>query len=510
MINRDLLILSTLSMVLSNTLILTFKVNAQEITVKVIASQDCINTGVEVSSGESVQFSASGQANYGYEGSPVNAEPLTNPNGNRFVNGRSIGQKIDTNALFPQAPIGGLIGIIDNNNYFFVGGNNKVIMPKSGTLYLCYNDVANQYDNNKGSYLVSIHKQNLAQNQRNNGFTTRPQTLTWKEFVADIAKGGSGGFGRAYIDSNYDLPNGFQNGYIYRWQGANSIRIFILKEGLSQYPVPISSGLDQIPLGNQYVNSGQAISFFWNLGNSAIPYMNDTQVRFTQPGTGCLKNVCLDAPFLSNSEISKILYSRRPIKTADIFQSRLTGWQLLKAALESGRDNQFKRNAFPSELPSQFANWKIAITALNNYSFRYILIHPDTKISNLSSVKQLVANNSIIFNGYNSGLGTKILELPAIDTFPQSVYTSGKVIEVARYAAKFDGAGLRRQISQSRTKQLPDGRNAYYINAVNERSGWCVLDGESAQYSHFTCVNIANSPDLAYQILQSIAQNQRF
>ena len=64
----------------------------------------------------------------------------------------------------------------------------------------------------------------------------------------------------------------------------------------------------------KYVNSGQAISIYWNFSNYALRYANDTAVRYPQPGMGCFKSTCLTAPFLSNAEISRILLSEIPIE----------------------------------------------------------------------------------------------------------------------------------------------------------------------------------------------------
>lgn len=90
----------------------------EEKTVELDATKHCINSDMVVSTGDSVQFSATGQATYGYEGSPVNSAPYTNPDGERFVNGKSIGKKSDPNALI-HAPIGILIGKISEEGKFF-------------------------------------------------------------------------------------------------------------------------------------------------------------------------------------------------------------------------------------------------------------------------------------------------------------------------------------------------------------------------------------------------------
>jgi len=127
-------------------------------TIAVPARSFCVDSGINVSRGDSLQFSASGQGSYGYEGSPVNSTPLTNPDGDRFVNGVNIGKKDDPNAIY-KGFIGGLVGKVGTNgNYFFIGSNNQLSMGQSGRLFLCYNDVANSFNNNTGGYRVSINR----------------------------------------------------------------------------------------------------------------------------------------------------------------------------------------------------------------------------------------------------------------------------------------------------------------------------------------------------------------
>lgn len=123
-------------------------------SIKVSASQSCVNSQVNVNGGQSIQFSATGQAGYGYD---VNANPKTNPNGQRFVNGDYIGKKYDSGSIYPSAPIGALVGKIGSTgSYFFIGSKNQLVMPYSGTLFLCYNDSI--FGDNTGGYTVTIYK----------------------------------------------------------------------------------------------------------------------------------------------------------------------------------------------------------------------------------------------------------------------------------------------------------------------------------------------------------------
>jgi hypothetical protein len=133
-----------------------------EWTYTVPATADWIDTGIQVSKGDTIKFTATDQASYGHEGSP-DSYPTTNPDGNRYVNNDYIGEKIDLNAIDPSAPIGSLVGKIGTNNEcFFIGSRNQLTMPASGTIMLRYNDVEGGYYNNGGSYKVIISKDRLS------------------------------------------------------------------------------------------------------------------------------------------------------------------------------------------------------------------------------------------------------------------------------------------------------------------------------------------------------------
>jgi len=134
----------------------------------------------------------------------------------------------------------------------------------------------------------------------------KPQLTTWKQFVEE-------GGGRE-IRTDYDLPKEFRNGFVYFNYRRSSIHAYILKQGLSNYP-PIKAGIEQIDsnLGEKYVKSGKAIKFYWNLGNSGLKYLNDTEVSFSEKGTGRFGITYLTAPFMTNEEISRILRSAKAI-----------------------------------------------------------------------------------------------------------------------------------------------------------------------------------------------------
>jgi hypothetical protein len=133
--------------------------------------------------------------------------------------------------------------------------------------------------------------------------------ITWKEFIEQ-------GGGR-YIQNDYDLPSEFRNGYVYFNQGASVITAYILKQGLSSYPPRQVGGQQQInpDIGDKYLKSGKAIFLSWSLSSGSFQrYGRDTEIRFYEKGGGgCLALTCLEAPFMTNQQISRILRSGKPI-----------------------------------------------------------------------------------------------------------------------------------------------------------------------------------------------------
>ena len=150
--------------------------------------------------------------------------------------------------------------------------------------------------------IISGRSQTVAQQPK-------PQLITWKQFVEN-------GGGR-YIQNDYDLPPEFRNGYVYFNQGASVITAYILKQGLSSYPPIKVGGQQQIDseLADRYLKSGRAIALSWGLSSGVFQrYGRDTEVRFSgQSGSGCLAITCLEAPFMTNEQISRILRSGRGI-----------------------------------------------------------------------------------------------------------------------------------------------------------------------------------------------------
>ncbi|HAZ49546.1 MAG TPA: hypothetical protein DDW76_10205 [Cyanobacteria bacterium UBA11369] len=168
---------------------------------------------------------------------------------------------------------------------------------------------------NSGQQTVRGRSPNERRSATSSNMTARPQVPTWREVIArsDLYE----------ISSDYDLPNEFRNGYVYKVQGPNWIGAYIFKAGLSSYPIPATSELISLSADDAepYIQSGKAIFLFWNLGNSGLQYANDNRIRFPKTGEGCLRTTCLTAPFMSNAQISSILRSERPISETSVATS---------------------------------------------------------------------------------------------------------------------------------------------------------------------------------------------
>jgi hypothetical protein len=116
---------------------------------------------------------------------------------------------------------------------------------------------------------------------------------------------------RDYFGVDYSLPEEFNEGFVYKVQGANWIGYYILKSGLDNYPEPTSE-LDQISsdVAEDFMSSKQALFFHRSLGNGST---SADSVEFSGNGRGCFRRTCLTAPSLSNAEIKNILLSERQL-----------------------------------------------------------------------------------------------------------------------------------------------------------------------------------------------------
>jgi hypothetical protein len=158
----------------------------------------------------------------------------------------------------------------------------------------------------------------------------------------------------------------------------------------------------------------------------------------------------------------------------------------------------------PSQFLSGFENGDIAITALNSYRTAYVVAKNGISLNITSTVGiQANRNRNLSFNYPESS--NEAYRLPATTNFPQKQYDASQLIEVVKYAPKYDGVATRNQARQSRSSTVSNGKTAYYLKQDSGRQGWCVFTDESAQYSDFTCVNIANSPKAAFTVLNALS-----
>jgi hypothetical protein len=112
-------------------------------SVAVPGNQDWVSTNVSVTRGERVNVTASGQVKYGPE---------------RDHNASVAGSRLqrNPNAPVPNAPLGALIGRVDDGPAFYIGSTRQVTMPADGTLYLRVND--DILTDNSGAFQVRITK----------------------------------------------------------------------------------------------------------------------------------------------------------------------------------------------------------------------------------------------------------------------------------------------------------------------------------------------------------------
>ena len=196
--------------------------------------------------------------------------------------------------------------------YHFQGdGWNTVSWVQDNTYFKIYSGTVRRNE------LIEVARSMIANSQVIGGRSfhqiaqqPKPQLITWKQFIQE-------GGGR-YIQNDYDLPPEFRNGYVYfNYYGASTITAYILKQSLSSYPPIQVGGRQQIDskLADEYIKSGRAIALSWTLSNGIFQrYGRDPEVRFSgQRGSGCLALTCLEAPFLTNEQISRILRSGKAI-----------------------------------------------------------------------------------------------------------------------------------------------------------------------------------------------------
>jgi hypothetical protein len=119
-----------------------------------------MDSRVELLPDDVLAVAATGTATYGVEGAPFNGDPVCEPDGTRFLNGRSQGRKFDRLSAFPNFPIAALLGLIakkSGNEWRQIGkGVSGLSYKERAHVLLRFNDARRAYWNNKGSYHVTL------------------------------------------------------------------------------------------------------------------------------------------------------------------------------------------------------------------------------------------------------------------------------------------------------------------------------------------------------------------
>jgi hypothetical protein len=158
----------------------------------------------------------------------------------------------------------------------------------------------------------------------------------------------------------------------------------------------------------------------------------------------------------------------------------------------------------PESFPSGFANGQLALTRIHTGGSAYVVAREGVRLPNVSNVRQQIRPN-VLFNGDTE----QFLSFPALPSFPNRLYRSSQLIEVVHWAARYDDRSLRAAAMRAKMFTLSNGRRAYYLQQDTGRQGWCTFSDESAEYSDFICVNIANSPQTASRVLESIVSSRQ-
>lgn len=121
--------------------------------VRVPANQPWTSTGIRVSEGQTVNFSAQGEVQW----SPSAADRATPA-------GAASGQRAADRAPLPSALAGALVGRIGNGAPFGIGNQTVVPMPATGELFLGVND--DEVGDNSGGFVVDVRPQPVPRRRR--------------------------------------------------------------------------------------------------------------------------------------------------------------------------------------------------------------------------------------------------------------------------------------------------------------------------------------------------------
>lgn len=127
--------------------------------VEVGLASERVATGVSLFEGQSFEVVTEGAGHYGWEGrADCSGKPVVDPDGNRWIPtgvwAQPCDRKFDTGAVFPDAPVGALIGRIGSGPWFVLGSEFSGVATGTGELVLRVNDGA-LYDN-EGGYVANV------------------------------------------------------------------------------------------------------------------------------------------------------------------------------------------------------------------------------------------------------------------------------------------------------------------------------------------------------------------
>ena len=114
---------------------------AGTISVEVVANQEWQSTGMIVKAGQTITIQASGRWKH------AESEADYGPGGT---------ERLDTHSVLPSAPVGSLIGRIENGQPFEIGTRTTLVANAAGRLFLSMNDGIGLFGDNRGSLVVQL------------------------------------------------------------------------------------------------------------------------------------------------------------------------------------------------------------------------------------------------------------------------------------------------------------------------------------------------------------------